>query len=324
MQTFETAAIALKNGESTYYYEGGTKNGIPLIFLHGWPAIAETWKRQLAHFTSGSSGLEYRVIAPDMRGYGLSSSPGDKRGYSLEVLVNEIVDSLASHHPELCLGVALICVPYRTLELGLDYTLTLLNRDIYPEEEYEYGQFEYMKYYEMYPSASVKSFERCFGNVVKAIFNRHDPSKYGKPSDATSMQLREGGWFGGHPEAVPDIPLEHTVLDDSLYQNLLKSHEKHGPFPMSAYYLNHGANAEYAKSEKNGGVLEMSVLYIDAKHDAVCSASTTPKMGDSQKAAVKDLTYVTIEADHWVQLEKASEVNKALETWLNRSLQFRC
>ncbi|KAH7401696.1 Alpha/Beta hydrolase protein [Pyrenochaeta sp. MPI-SDFR-AT-0127] len=337
MEALTANDITLKNGEKTHYYEGGSKDGIPLIFIHGWPDIAESWKHQLLHFSAQS---KYRVIAPDMRGYGLSSAPTDKRGYALEVLAPElaefagqigakkaiwiahdwgcgVVNALAAHYPELFLGLVLLSVPYRTLELGLKYITTLVNRDLYPEDEYEWGQFEYMRYYELHPEESVKTFgSGHIDKITKLLYSKHDPRNYGKPS-FTARLLRDGGWFGGHPEALPDIPLAYTCLDESLYQNLLKSHSTHGFFPPTAYYLNHDVNAEYAKSEKNGGVLDFPVLYFDATHDAVCSPSVSPKFGEGQKKFTKDLTYETIDAGHWSHLEKPEDANAALEKWLN-------
>lgn len=347
MDAFKAADITLKNGETTHYYEGGSSNGIPLIFIHGWPDIAEIWKHQLSHFSSGTAGSEYRVVAPDMRGYGDSSAPKDKSAYSLETLVSELVDfaaqlnikkavwighdwgvgvvnALAAHHPDLFLGLVDIAVPYRTIELGLDYLITLINRSIYPEDEYPYGQFDYMKYYELHPAESIAAHETAAANMTKVMYTAPDPSTHGKPSAGTASLIRDGGWFRGHPEAVPDVPLEYTFLDASLHASLLQSHETHGFFPPTAYYLNHSANAEYARSEVNGGVLEFPVLYIDPKFDAICSPSTTPKMAESQRGAVKDLTYETLEAGHWAMLEKPGEVNKVLETWLDNSVQFRC
>jgi soluble epoxide hydrolase/lipid-phosphate phosphatase len=347
MDALKAADITHPDGQTTHYYEGGTSNGIPLIFIHGWPDLAEIWKHQLKHFATGSAGSEYRVIAPDMRGYGGSTSPKDKRNYSLETLVGELVDfahqlnitkavwvghdwgagvvsALAAHHPELFLGMTLVSVPYRTVERGLKNAISLINRDIYPEDEYPAGQFDYMVYYENHPEESVKAYDIAAAKVPKALHMPHDPSNYGKPSVRTAAVEKSGGWFGGHPEAVPDIPLEITLLDQQLHDNLVASHKKHGFFPPTAYYLNHDVNTEYAKREKNGGVLEFPVLFIDAKHDAVLSPSTTPKMAEAQRGAVKDLTYETIDAGHWVQLEKPAEVNKALETWLDNNVQYKC
>lgn len=54
-----------KYGEKqTFYLAAGPKLGPLLIFVHGWPAIARTWKPQLETF----GGLGFRVVAPDMPG----------------------------------------------------------------------------------------------------------------------------------------------------------------------------------------------------------------------------------------------------------------
>lgn len=343
MDFLTIAKLTHTNGETTRYYEGGSKDGTPLIFIHGWPDLAQTWHHQLKHFTSGSLGSKYRVLALDMRGYGGSSAPNDKTAYSLENLSNELVDfasqvgikqavwighdwgcgvvsALAAHHPELFLGLALLAVPYRTIELGLDYLVSLVNREIYPEDEYPYGQFEYIKKYETSPEESVNSYLAVdVKKLVKVLYMRHNPDLYGKPG-RTSRTLRDG-WFNRKPENIPDVPLAYTSLDEPLFDALVESHSQHGFFGATSYYLNNEANAQFAKSEVNGGVLEFPVLYIDAKHDSICSTTTSPGMGESQQKFTKDLTYEVIEAAHWVQLEKPKETNEALEKWLGKALK---
>jgi soluble epoxide hydrolase/lipid-phosphate phosphatase len=279
-----------------------------------------------------------------MRGYGDSSAPSDKHGYSLEVLVPELVEfaeqlaikkavwvahdwgcgavnALAAHHPELFLGMVNLSVTYRSIEIGLDFLKSCINREIYPENDYEWGQWAYMRYYELHPEESMKQFEDRIELITKVLYMKHKPENWGKPSPM-ALTLENDGWFRakGVPVDIPDVPLGYTLLDESLYANLLRSHKAHGFFPPTAWYLNHGVNTEYAKSEKNGGVLEFPVLYIDAKHDAVCSPSTSPKFKEVQEKFVKDLTYETIEAGHWVQLEKPKEVIDALEKWLDAKI----
>ncbi|KAH9879713.1 hypothetical protein IAQ61_001532, partial [Plenodomus lingam] len=336
MENFRASKCTHKNGEITNYYEGGSPHGTPLIFIHGWPDIAESWHHQLNHFASLG---KYRVIAPDMRGYADSTAPANKRSYSLEVLVGEMVElashlgiqkavwvahdwgcgvsnALAAHHPDLFLGMVNLAVPYRTIELGLPFVKSLVNRTLYPEDEYEWGQWDYMRYYELHAEESIASFDAHVDRITPILYTRSDPNNWSKRSFTATVQ-RDGGWFGGHPEMLPEIPIAATIIDEHHLASLVKSHKKHGLRPAISYYLNHDVNAEYAKSEKNAGVLEFPVLFVDPKYDGVCSPSTTPKMAEPQKECTKDLTYETIESGHWVQLEKPEEVNRVLEKWLS-------
>ncbi|KAG8629488.1 hypothetical protein KVT40_003353 [Elsinoe batatas] len=332
MDDFTGHTVSLK-GQKTFYWEGGSPDGELIIFIHGWPDLGATWHHQLKHFAAAG----YRVVAPDMRGYGQSSAPTDKRAYSLEVMSAELVELLhhlgakqaiwvahdwgsgllngfTAHYPELCKGYATLAVPYRTVELGLDYELSTINREIYPESEYPYGQFEYQKSYELEEDNAVKSLETHAEKITKLMYVRGDPKSWGKPS-MTASTIRTGGMFP-NPDALPDIPLEYTTLEPWLYELLVKSHKTHGSFPCSAWYLNHEVNTKWSKEEKNGGVLEFPVLFIDAKYDGVCSITTTPKFAEGQRKHTKDLTEVLLESAHWVQLEKPKEVNEALEKWL--------
>jgi len=56
-----------------------------IIFLHGFPEFWYEWKNQLAEF-----GRDYQAVAPDMRGYNLSSKPADAEQYKTKYLVEDI------------------------------------------------------------------------------------------------------------------------------------------------------------------------------------------------------------------------------------------
>ncbi|KAF2452110.1 alpha/beta-hydrolase [Karstenula rhodostoma CBS 690.94] len=319
MENFKSTKFTHQNGEITNYYEGGSPDGTPIHF---------------------SSTGKYRVMAPDMRGYGDSSAPTNKRSYSLEVLVQEAVElaahlniqkavwvahdwgcgvngALAAHYPELYLSFVNLAVPYRTLERGLNHAKTLINCDLYPEDEYEWGQFDYMRYYELHAEEHIKIFEAHTDRIMPLLYVKADPSKHSQRSIMSTAQRDGGLLFGRHPEKLPQIPLAMTSIDEHHLANLLRSHKKNGWFPPTAWYLNHDVKEEYSKSEKNRGVLEFPVIFLDAKYDSVCSPSVSPKMGEPQKEACKDFTYVTVDSAHWLQLEKPDEVNQILEKWLN-------
>jgi pimeloyl-ACP methyl ester carboxylesterase len=68
-----------------------TGKGRLIIFLHGFPEFWYAWKNQLIEF-----GRDYQAVAPDMRGYNLSSKPADVEQYRMKYLVEDI-RSLVEH-----------------------------------------------------------------------------------------------------------------------------------------------------------------------------------------------------------------------------------
>lgn len=63
-----------------------------LLFLHGFPSLAQDWSNQIAHFASEG----YGVVAPDLLGYGGTSKPEDYRAYSWRAMsahIKEILDA---------------------------------------------------------------------------------------------------------------------------------------------------------------------------------------------------------------------------------------
>ena len=116
---------------ASFYLACGPETGQLIIFVHGWPELSHSWRHQLRCFAA----LGFRCIAPDMRGYGRSSSYRTHADYALQHSVHDMLDllahlgreravwvghdwgspvvwNLASHHPERCQAVANLCVPY--------------------------------------------------------------------------------------------------------------------------------------------------------------------------------------------------------------------
>ncbi len=63
----------------------------PLVVLaHGFPDIALTWRLQVPALVAAG----YRVVAPDMRGYGASSRPEPVEAYRSDVLGDDLVGLL--------------------------------------------------------------------------------------------------------------------------------------------------------------------------------------------------------------------------------------
>ena len=64
------------------------------MFLHGFPEAAFIWDDLLAHFSKPENG-GYRCIAPNLRGFELSSSPPEVSAYRPKHLVQDITALIA-------------------------------------------------------------------------------------------------------------------------------------------------------------------------------------------------------------------------------------
>lgn len=76
------------NGITLRVTEHGT--GPAVVLCHGFPELAFSWRYQV--FALAEAG--YRVLAPDMRGYGGSSRPGDPAGYVMPALCDDLAGLL--------------------------------------------------------------------------------------------------------------------------------------------------------------------------------------------------------------------------------------
>ncbi len=71
------------NGVKLHYVRAG--NGPLIVFLHGFPEFWYEWKHQIAEFST-----DHTAVAPDMRGYNLSSKPTEIPAYQMPNLVEDV------------------------------------------------------------------------------------------------------------------------------------------------------------------------------------------------------------------------------------------
>jgi non-heme chloroperoxidase len=87
-------------GVQLHLVETGNLTGRPILFIHGFSQCWLAWSRQM----SSDLADDYRLVAMDMRGHGLSDKPGE--GYSDSRLwaddVNAAILALRLDHPILC------------------------------------------------------------------------------------------------------------------------------------------------------------------------------------------------------------------------------
>ena len=79
--------VQTENGTFPVIDEG---TGMPILLLHGFPDSKEVWKNQIPVLVDAG----FRVIAPDLRGYGNAPSPLEKEKYTIPILMSDVIGIL--------------------------------------------------------------------------------------------------------------------------------------------------------------------------------------------------------------------------------------
>lgn len=317
---------------TTGYLAAGPADGTPMIFVHGWPELSWSWRHQLPVF----AGLGFRAIAPDMRGYGRSAAPGRHGDYALSEIVADMIElldhlgaekaiwvghdwgapavwSIAQQHPDRCLGVAALCVPYIPAGFAPQNIIPLADRRVYPEDRFPAAQWDYQLFYQENFPAAVAGFEGNIRNTVRTLFRAGSPEGKGQPG-LTAMVRAIGGWFGpGAP--APDLPRDETVLTQEDEDRYTAALERNGFFGPDSWYMNPEANIAYAEAVKGQWRLEMPALFLHAAYDYVCETQDS-RLAEPMRAHCADLTEAVVKSGHWMAQEQPVAVNRALARWL--------
>jgi soluble epoxide hydrolase / lipid-phosphate phosphatase len=324
-----TEHVAKTPRHTTFYLASGPADGTPVVFVHGWPELSISWRHQLRCL----GDLGFRAIAPDMRGYGRSTVHPRHEDYAIEEIVADMLEmldsigakqaiwvghdwgtpvvwALASHHPERCLGVAGLCVPYLPAATSME---RLIDRKLYPVDVFPAGQWEYMLYYRENFARAGAVFEADPVATVKALFRRGNPEGRGKPA-ATALVRRDGGWFGGADRA-PDLPRDPLLLGDEELHQYASALVANGFFGPDSWYMNDAANAAYGKRSLNDGRLSMPVLFFHAAYDYTCDTLGS-RLAGPMREYCEDLSEVTVASGHWMAQERPVEVNAGIARWL--------
>ena len=64
-----------------------TGEGRPVVLLHGFPDSGRLWRHQVPALIEAG----FKVIVPDMRGYGRSDKPTGKDAYTMDLLVGDVL-----------------------------------------------------------------------------------------------------------------------------------------------------------------------------------------------------------------------------------------
>ncbi len=317
---------------TTRYLERGPAGGPLMMLLHGWPELSIVWRAQMEAFAADG----WRCVAPDMRGYGGSSAPAANDAYTNEQVVADmaelhdhlggkpavwvghdwgsvIVGALIAHQPQRSRGTVLVSVPYFPTANALPTLVPLVDRTIYPVQQYPDGQWDYYRYYNMHFASAVADLDADKANSMASIYKRGDPASVGKVADNAKVTAK-GGRFGAAHRAPPTAP-DPALWPAADFATLVTTFQAHGFRAPCAWYLNDEANVAYMRGVPDGGRIAQPVLFVNGDWDQMNSIKGN-RLGEPMRAACADLTVASLEGAHWLPLECKVELTQAIRGWL--------
>ncbi|QDE95849.1 alpha/beta fold hydrolase [Myxococcus xanthus] len=304
------------NGINLHIAEAGS--GPLVLLLHGWPESWYSWRHQLPALAAAG----YHVVAPDVRGYGQSDKPEAIEAYSMKQLVGDAVGlldalgektaivighdwgsaiawSCAALHPDRFRAVVGMSVPH-------------LGRAPMPPMQLFQHMFGEKWFYILYfqePGVAEAEFEADVPRTVRTILTGTPGFDVTNP--AVLAKKKGGGFLAGLdvPETLPDWLTEADVA--YFAKELAGSGFRGG--------LNRYRNMDrdwHELPELATAVISQPALYIVGEKDPVRAFSPV----DPMKSLVPNLAdiHVVPGAGHWVQQERAAEVNAALLAFLKK------
>ena len=293
----------------------------PLIVLvHGWPESWYSWRQQMPALAAAG----YRVVAPDMRGYGASDRPPAVEDYNIRKLSGDLVgllDALGEKsailvghdwgaivswnsmllHPDRFTALAAMSVPFSGR--AQSSPLESMQR--------AYGDNFYYILYFQEPGVAEAEFDADPRGILSRLYTSPDTPVESPP--VTDPKRAAGGWIPrlGRPLEQPSwlsmADLDYYVAEFS----------RAGFRGGINYYRNFHRNWEITP-ELAGARVRQPVAFIAGAQDIVIRGASAAALETSMKRAVDDLRGVTLipGAGHWVQQEKPAEVNAALLSFL--------
>jgi pimeloyl-ACP methyl ester carboxylesterase len=320
---------------TTRYWQAGPVDGPLILFLHGWPEIGLIWRPHLEAL--GAQG--WHCIAPDMRGYGGSSTPAANASYALKEIVTDMLElhdhlggkpaiwvghdwgspvaaALSAHHAARSRAVVLMSLPYFPDGFALPTLLPLIDRQLYPADQYPDGQWDYYRFYLTHFEQTVSDMNADIPATLAALYRPGNPASKGIISPS-ALITRNGGRYGAAHRAPPTQP-DPALWPLADFAALAEAFQKTSFRPANAWYLNDTANIEYARAAPAGGHLGQPVLFLNGIWDAICDI-TRSRLSELMRLACKHLTVTNLEAGHWLPVERKTESIQAILSWIEKA-----
>ena len=286
-------------------------DGPLVILLHGFPRCWYLWRHQIDPLKAAG----FRVAVPDQRGYGASSRPERIEDYNILELTADVIglaDALGEEkfylvgHDWGCI-VAWYTAQLYPHRLHCVMGLSVPNQPIGPAAVNPPGldeMFWYIRYFQN-PGVAEKEFEADVDRTFRAFNGARD----GAPA---APKPRDASFLGDGPTSTKLLPTI-TEEDHAYYVASFTESGFRGPI---SWYRNMGRIPTLAPW-LDGAKIQVPAFFLAGTDDPVLKFSNDSYNRQDKNFADLRGKQLIDGAGHWVQEEKADEVNAAITAFLN-------
>lgn len=301
------------NGIELSVHVTGAEEGPPIWLLHGFPECWHSWREQIRALAAAG----YRVFAPEMRGYGQTTSPAAIADYDLLTLCGDIQQAMDhfGHAQVVMVGhdwgavvawhLALL-EPQRVTRL-ITMSVPFAGRARRPVieimRELYADRFNYILYFQE-PGIAETELNADIERTLRLFMQDQDVFLQKKPPSA---RLFEG-------VAAPGaLPQWCSQADLDVYVNTFADHGFRGPLN---WYRNFERNWQRTECLAGQQVLQPTLFLIgDRDPVGIFEAHTLKRMPDSVPHLEQ---HVLPNCGHWIQNEQSQQVNTLMLAFLQK------
>ena len=312
------------NGVRLRVVDAGPDDGPVVVLAHGFPEQALSWRHQIPALAQAG----YRVLAPDQRGYGGSSRPEQVEAYDIAALTGDLVGlidavgaeraaiighdwgatvawSLPLLHPDRVAAVAGLSVP----PVPRPQTPpTVAYRRIFGDN------FFYVLHFQQPGVADAELAADPRAAMRRMLGGMRRPTD---EASATRMAVR---MLAPGPQGFVERLAEPECLPDWLTETELDYYadefSRTGFTGALNWYRNFDRNWEIT-AHPVAETVGVPGLFIGGTEDPVLDFTRTDRAGEVAKGPYRQV--MLDGAGHWIQQERADDINAELLSFLSES-----
>ncbi|KAH7460075.1 Bifunctional epoxide hydrolase 2 [Phytophthora ramorum] len=312
------AFMRTAEGITLHYVDVGPRDALPVVLVHGWPDLWFGWRHQIQALQS-----TYRLIVPDLRGFGQSSTPQNVEAYGAKNVTNDLaalLDGLniekavfAGHdwggyqesvwrmclyHPKRVIAVCAVCTaftpPAKRL-VPLDVVV---------------AHVPYFAYQKLLADAenTGKMLDAAPRRFLTAVFRKHTEMS---PTLEDESKPIVGTLQGVTHSPDPIFTQRSAMLSEEEMQYYVDQYSRSKFQSTCQYYATR--DIDFKDEQGLPSVINHPAMFIAAANDHVLK----PELARKMARFLPNLeTHVVDDAGHWVLWEQTARVNALLKTWL--------